>query len=84
MCISPTDALDDPSDHSVLIVLTRSERDVLASLVRGAIRKRDRAMRRGQVAFGDAWDPTRVQVRLDLLISLYARLGKDPDRITGR
>lgn len=70
------------NDDVMVVALTGHERGVLASLIRVAIRKRERALVDGAARFGNDWDPTRTQARLNLLTGLYGRLGGDPDRIS--
>lgn len=75
-----TDMTKQPDE--IVLVLNPYEAGVVASLVRVAIRKRERSLQAGSRQFGDQWDPTRVQARLDLLTGLYERLGRDPNRIS--
>jgi hypothetical protein len=83
----------DPNDRKTDIeptmiaggeALTTAEKGVLAGLVRVQIRKVERNKRGAARLFGDEYDPTQHEEKLELLEGAYRRLGGDPARITGR
>ena len=64
--------------------LSAAEKGVLAGLVRVQIRKVERNKRGAAKLFGDEYDPTQHDAKLELLEGAYRHLGGDPTRITGR
>ena len=62
--------------------LTEPELNLLASLVRQAIRKADRNREALFVKYGDETDFTRIDGRIAALEAVYRQLGKDPENIT--
>lgn len=63
---------------------TASEIGVMAGLVRAAIRKGDSGRAHQIQKYGEKADLTAINGRLELLESIYRKLGKDPRNIASR
>lgn len=62
--------------------VTDKEVEVLAAVLRSAMRHAHKGNAKGQAKFGDAWLAKHKNDRLGTLRAVYIKIGKDPDLIT--
>lgn len=64
--------------------LNEEETGFLAGLVRLQVRKVEKNRVGARKLFGDEYDPAQHDAKMTFLERVYRKLGKDPERITGR